>query len=211
MASSALTAGEAGATSALASTRPAIGRPSSTAQPVGTGYPDWKKAVVLAKSGGDATIGFTNGSGDACRRRPHRCPCAGPGGAAFDSLKPGMVIIVKQTAPAAVMWRSMPGLGRHAGRRSPHRPRAGDAGRLRRPRLKLQPRNPGASAARLGVQADRLCDRAEERLHPGDDRARCAVLRLAGRGPWQQMLRQLRSPLGRVRTRCAGASSSRAT
>src|SRR3954463_12996035 len=29
-------------------------------QPVGTGYPDWKKAVVLSKSGGDATIGFSN-------------------------------------------------------------------------------------------------------------------------------------------------------
>src|SRR6476659_6895747 len=29
---------------------------------VGTGYPDWKKAVVLSKSDGAATIGFSNGS-----------------------------------------------------------------------------------------------------------------------------------------------------
>src|SRR6476661_9239121 len=30
--------------------------------PVGTGYPDWRKAVVLSKSGGAATIGFANGT-----------------------------------------------------------------------------------------------------------------------------------------------------
>src|SRR5574338_1054496 len=30
--------------------------------PVGTGYPDWRKAVVLSKSGGAATIGFSNSS-----------------------------------------------------------------------------------------------------------------------------------------------------
>src|SRR3954466_3270565 len=29
--------------------------------PVGTGYIDWKKAVVLAKGGGEASIGFANG------------------------------------------------------------------------------------------------------------------------------------------------------
>ena len=30
--------------------------------PVGTGYPDWRKAVVLSKGEAQATIGFTNGS-----------------------------------------------------------------------------------------------------------------------------------------------------
>src|SRR3954462_14595882 len=30
--------------------------------PVGTGYVDWLKAVILSKSGGSAAIGFTNGS-----------------------------------------------------------------------------------------------------------------------------------------------------
>ena len=29
---------------------------------IGTGFPDWRKAVVLSKDGGQATIGFTNGS-----------------------------------------------------------------------------------------------------------------------------------------------------
>ena len=59
--------------------------------PVGTGYADWLKAVVLSKSGGAASIGFTNGSTGtlpasgasmpgARRRRPRlRQPQAGHG------------------------------------------------------------------------------------------------------------------------------------
>ena len=30
--------------------------------PIGTGFPDWKKAVVLTKDSSEARIGFTNGS-----------------------------------------------------------------------------------------------------------------------------------------------------
>ena len=67
--------------------------------PVGTGYPDWRKAVVLSKGGGQATIGFTNGStgtlpasGDAAM------PKRGVGGARVRFPEPGMVIIVKQVA-----------------------------------------------------------------------------------------------------------------
>ena len=49
--------------------------------PVGTGFPDWRKAVVLSKDGGEATIGFTNGS----TRQPagvgaRRCRCAASAG-----------------------------------------------------------------------------------------------------------------------------------
>ena len=40
--------------------------------PVGTGYPDWKKAVVLAKDSGSAEIGFTNGSKGTLFRPPRR-------------------------------------------------------------------------------------------------------------------------------------------
>ena len=196
-----------------ASTCPATGPAQLDRAPVGTGYPDWRKAVVLSKSGGEATIGFTNGSTrDACRPRRASMPVRGVGGRAFDALKPGMVIIVKQIGAGSYAAALGPrDLGRNARRGSPHRPRARDAGRLRRRRLELQPGDPGASPAGLGVQADRLCDRARERLHAGDDRDGCAVLRLAGRGARQQMLRQLRPPLRRARTRCAGASSSRAT
>ena len=141
-----------------------------------------------------------------------RCRSAASAARAFDFLKPGMVIIVKQVGAGQLRAALDPrGLGRHAGRGSAHRPRAGDAGRLRRRRLELQPRDPGAAPAGLGVQADRLCDRARERHDAGDDRARCAVLRLAGRGPGPEMLRQFRPPLGRAAHACAGASSSRAT
>ena len=52
--------------------------------PVGTGYPDWRKAVVLSKSGGAATIGFTNGSPGTLPASAASMPVRGVGGAAFD-------------------------------------------------------------------------------------------------------------------------------
>jgi penicillin-binding protein 1A len=76
--------------------------------PVGVGFPDWSKAVVLSKSGGDATIGFTNGSTGSLPASGASMPVRGVGGAAFDSLKPGMIIIVKQMAPGSYVLRSIP-------------------------------------------------------------------------------------------------------
>ncbi len=75
---------------------------------VGTGYPDWKKAVVLSKSNGTATIGFANGSTGSLPASGASMPVRGVGGAAFDALKPGMVIIVKQQAPGSFVLRSVP-------------------------------------------------------------------------------------------------------
>src|SRR3954470_14356071 len=51
--------------------------------PVGTGYIDWKKAVVLSKSGGSAMIGFTNGSQGTLPASGASMPKRGVGGAAF--------------------------------------------------------------------------------------------------------------------------------
>ena len=48
------------------------------------------------------------------------------------------------------------------------RPRAGDGRRLLLRPEPVQPRDPGDAAARLLVQADRLCDRARQRLHALD-------------------------------------------
>jgi penicillin-binding protein 1A len=76
--------------------------------PVGTGYTDWLKAVVLAKSDGAATIGFTNGSKGTLPASEASMPVRGEGGRAFDRLKPGMVIIVKQAAPGTYQLRSVP-------------------------------------------------------------------------------------------------------
>jgi penicillin-binding protein 1A len=79
--------------------------------PVGTGFPDWRKAVVLAKSGGEATVGFTNGSTGTLPASAASMPVRGVGGQAFDSLKPGMVIIVKQTGQGTFQLRSIPEIG----------------------------------------------------------------------------------------------------
>jgi len=76
--------------------------------PVGTGYPDWKKAVVLSKAGGETIIGFPNGSTGSMPASAASMPVRGEGGAAFDALKPGMVIIVKQTAPGSWQLKSVP-------------------------------------------------------------------------------------------------------
>ncbi len=76
--------------------------------PVGTGYPDWFKAVVLSKADGQATVGFTNGLTGTLSATAASMPVRGVGGAAFDSLKPGMVIIVKQTGPGTYQLRSVP-------------------------------------------------------------------------------------------------------
>jgi penicillin-binding protein 1A len=76
--------------------------------PVGVGYPDWRKAVVLSKSGGVASIGFSNGSTSSLPASAASMPVRGVGGAAFDALKPGMVIIVKQLGPDSWALRSVP-------------------------------------------------------------------------------------------------------
>ena len=45
--------------------------------PVGTGFADWKKAVVLSKDGAQASIGFTNGqTGSLPRFGCGSCRCA---------------------------------------------------------------------------------------------------------------------------------------
>jgi penicillin-binding protein 1A len=75
---------------------------------VGTGYPDWFKAVVLSKGDGQASIGFSNGLTGTLPASAASMPVRGVGGAAYDSLKPGMVIIVKQTGPGTYQLRSVP-------------------------------------------------------------------------------------------------------
>jgi penicillin-binding protein 1A len=76
--------------------------------PVGTGFPDWRKAVVLSKAAGEATVGFTNGTTGTLPASAASTPVRGKGGAAFDVLRPGMIIIVKQSAPGSYALRSVP-------------------------------------------------------------------------------------------------------
>jgi len=79
--------------------------------PIGVGFTDWRKAVVLAKSGSEARVGFTNGSSGTLPRSEAAMPKRGVGGVAFDYLHPGMIIIVKETGPAVYSLRSVPKIG----------------------------------------------------------------------------------------------------
>jgi penicillin-binding protein 1A len=78
---------------------------------VGTGFPDWRKAVVLDKPGGSARIGFTNGSEGRLASGNAAMPRRGGGGTAFSNLREGMVIIVKQIAGEDYAIRSIPEIG----------------------------------------------------------------------------------------------------
>src|SRR3954470_6134087 len=65
--------------------------------PFGVGYPDWQEAVVLAKAGGTARIGFVDGSEGNLFAGNAAMPKRGTGTAAFDFLRPGTVIAVKRS------------------------------------------------------------------------------------------------------------------
>ena len=79
--------------------------------PIGTGFPDWRKAVVLAKNDGEARIGFSNGSTGILPASAATQPKRGVGGPAFDFLHPGMIIIVKEEGPGQYVLRSPPEVG----------------------------------------------------------------------------------------------------
>ncbi|QIK96476.1 PBP1A family penicillin-binding protein [Sphingomonas sp. HDW15A] len=78
---------------------------------LGTGFPDWKKAVVLEKSSGEATIGFSNGTKGILPASAAQQPKKGGGGSAFSNLRPGMIIIVKQMGTDSYALRSIPEIG----------------------------------------------------------------------------------------------------
>jgi penicillin-binding protein 1A len=78
---------------------------------LGTGFPDWKKAVVLSKAGGSARIGFPDGSTGSLPASAAVQPVRGVGGTAYNALRPGMIIIVKQLGPGSYALRSIPEVG----------------------------------------------------------------------------------------------------
>ncbi|QAY75776.1 penicillin-binding protein 1A [Sphingosinicella sp. BN140058] len=75
--------------------------------PIGTGYEDWRAAAVLDKSGGSATIGFADGSQASLPASAASMPKRGTATAAFNFLRPGMVIVVKKEG-AGYTLRSIP-------------------------------------------------------------------------------------------------------
>jgi len=63
---------------------------------VGPGYADWKKAVVLSKSGGVAEIGFEDGTKGELPSYAASTPKTGTATAAYNFLQPGDLIVVKK-------------------------------------------------------------------------------------------------------------------
>ncbi|MCF2515512.1 PBP1A family penicillin-binding protein [Sphingomonas sp. G124] len=78
---------------------------------LGTGFPDWKKAVVLSKDSGSARIGLPDGSTGTLPASAAVQPVRGAGGTAFNALRPGMIIIVKQLGLDSYALRSIPEVG----------------------------------------------------------------------------------------------------
>ncbi|MDV3256617.1 MAG: penicillin-binding protein, partial [Sphingomonas sp.] len=78
---------------------------------LGTGFDDWKKAVVLSKSGNEARIGFSDGSTGTLPESAARQAVRGGGGTAFRALRPGMIIVVKQLGANSYALRSIPEVG----------------------------------------------------------------------------------------------------
>jgi penicillin-binding protein 1A len=76
--------------------------------PVGTGFPDWRKAVILSKDSNSAEIGFSNGSKGTLPASEASMPKRGGGGSAFSNFRPGMIIIVKDNGGGRYELRSIP-------------------------------------------------------------------------------------------------------
>ena len=130
-------------------------------------------------------------------------------------LDVGDVVYVDPTQQGRQHLAAPPSAGnlrRHGGDGPGNRPRARHGRRLLLRPEPVQPRDPGDAAARLFVQADRLCDRARQRLHAVDTgggrrRSRSTRARASRRGG-RKTIPPANIPAPR---RCAMASSSRAT
>ena len=79
--------------------------------PFGVGYEDWRPAVVLAKSGASATIGFADGSQAPLPSHAAAMPKRGTSTSAFEFLRPGMIIAVKRNGADDYALRSVPEIG----------------------------------------------------------------------------------------------------
>jgi penicillin-binding protein 1A len=76
--------------------------------PIGTGFPDWWKAVILSKDSSSATIGFASGKTAVLPASAASMPKRGGGGSAFANFRPGMIIVVKDMGGGDYALRSIP-------------------------------------------------------------------------------------------------------
>ena len=82
-----------------------------SAAALGTGFPDWRKAVILSKSGSGAVLGFSDGTEGTLASSAAQQARRGGGGTAFSALKPGMVVIAKLIGGDNYALRSIPEIG----------------------------------------------------------------------------------------------------
>lgn len=75
---------------------------------LGTGFPDWKAAVVLSKDDARARLGFEDGSEGTLPSWGGQIPDRKRGLPAFNTLKPGDVIAVKKAEAGTWVLRSIP-------------------------------------------------------------------------------------------------------
>ncbi|MDQ8755752.1 PBP1A family penicillin-binding protein [Sphingosinicella sp. LHD-64] len=73
----------------------------------GAGYPNWRAAVVLSKSGDSAEIGFADGRTGTLPANLASMPRRGTGEPAFSALRPGAIVAVEQEGSAWAL-RSIP-------------------------------------------------------------------------------------------------------
>ena len=80
------------------------------AAPFGAGYPAWREAVVLSIGGGEAVLGFVNGSRGRLPAANASMPRRGTGGPAFAALRPGSIIAVERQGESGDVYalRSIP-------------------------------------------------------------------------------------------------------
>lgn len=77
------------------------------AQNLGAGYPEWRIAVVLGKAGAAVQIGFADGTSGVLPAMGAMTPKRGTATPAFDAMKAGDIIAVKQEGNAYVL-RNIP-------------------------------------------------------------------------------------------------------
>ncbi|MGE3397395.1 MAG: penicillin-binding protein 1A [Sphingomonas sp.] len=80
------------------------------AAPFGAGYPSWREAVVLAIRGGEAQLGFADGTRGRLPSANASMPRRGGGGPAFSALRPGAIIAVERQGESGDIYsiRSIP-------------------------------------------------------------------------------------------------------
>ena len=82
-----------------------------SAAALGTGFPDWRKAVILSKMGEQVVLGFSDGTEGTLASSAAQQARRGGGGSAYSALKPGMVVIAKSIGGNSYALRSIPEIG----------------------------------------------------------------------------------------------------